>query len=64
MITVLTILTGLSMLATLGVLLAGMLDMTRTPGDSHRSNRLMQLRVTLQGVTLLLFALLLWFLRG
>ena len=57
--TILTILTGLAMLGTLGVLFAGMLGVVRGSGDPMRSNRLMRWRVVLQGVTLLLFMLLL-----
>ena len=57
--TFLTILTGIGMLATLGVMLAGMLGLARTDGNANRSNALMRWRVVLQGVTLVLFALLL-----
>jgi hypothetical protein len=57
--TFLTILVGLGMLATLGTLLAGMLGISGTAAGAARSNRLMRWRVMLQGVTLLLFALLL-----
>ncbi len=51
------------MLATVGVLFAGLFGMVRgvTPG---RSNRLMQWRVLLQGVAILLFVLLLTLLKG
>ena len=61
--TVLTILVGLCMLATLGVMLAGMLGMVRSDGNASRSNTLMRWRVVLQGVTLALFALLLLVMR-
>ena len=57
MITLLAILTGIAMLATLGTLFAGMLGLVR-PDDPVRSNRLMRWRVILQGVTLALFVLL------
>ncbi len=57
--TVLTILVGVAMLATLGVMLAGMLGMAKSDGNASRSNTLMRWRVVLQGVTLALFALLL-----
>jgi hypothetical protein len=57
MITLLAILTGLAMLATLGTLFAGMLGLVRHD-DPGRSNRLMRWRVILQGVTLVLFVLL------
>ena len=61
--TMLTILVGLCMLATLGVMLAGMLGLVRSDGNAGRSNTLMRWRVVLQGVTLALFALLLLVMR-
>ena len=64
MITLLTILVGLGMLGTLGTLLFGMVGMVRGSDDAQRSNALMRWRVTLQAVTLLLFALLLYTMRG
>jgi hypothetical protein len=64
MITFLIILTALAMLGTVGTLFAGMIGLTRTPSDPRRSNKLMQWRVLLQGVSLVLFALLLFLLRG
>ena len=64
MITFLIILVALGMLGTLGTLFAGMIGMTRGDGNPRRSNKLMQWRVILQGVTLVLFALLLLLLRG
>ena len=64
MITLLTILVGLGMLGTLGTLLFGMVGMVRGSDDAQRSNALMRWRVTLQAVTLLLFALLLYLMRG
>jgi len=59
MVTFLMVLTGLSMLATLGVMFAGMLGLVRheTQGGA-RSNHLMRMRVVLQGVTIALFMLL------
>ena len=63
MITFLTILTGLAMLGTLGTLFAGMVGMVRGSNDPMRSNALMRWRVTLQGVALGLFVLLLLLLR-
>ena len=63
MITFLTILVGLAMLATLGVLLAGVLVMAGGQGDSRRSNRLMRWRIGLQFVALVLFAILLLLVR-
>ncbi|MGX9961760.1 twin transmembrane helix small protein [Roseomonas sp. F4] len=60
MTTFLTVLVGVSMFATLGVMLAGMLGLARSEaGGGTRSNRLMRWRVTMQGVTLVLFLLLL-----
>lgn len=60
MVTFLTILVVLSMLATLGVMFAGMLGLVRSEsGGGARSNTLMRWRVILQGVTLALFLLLL-----
>jgi hypothetical protein len=53
----LTILIPIAMLATLGVLGLGVYQMIRG-GDPRRSNKLMQYRVVLQGVALLLFAIL------
>ncbi len=61
--TFLTILVVVAMLATLGTLFAGLLGLGRDPGDPMRSNRLMRWRVMLQGVTLVLFMLLLSMLR-
>lgn len=63
MITFLTVLTIVAMLATLGVLFAGMLGLVRG-GDPVRSNALMRWRVLLQGVALLLFVILLSLLRS
>jgi hypothetical protein len=53
------ILIGLAMLATLGVLFMGVINMARRGGSAGgmRSNKLMQWRVILQGLALLLFAL-------
>jgi hypothetical protein len=62
--TILTILVGLAMLGTLGVLFAGMLGLVRGGGDPRRSNALMRWRVLLQGVALLLFIILLSILRS
>ncbi len=64
MITFLTVLVVLGMLGTLGTLLFGMVGMVREDGDPRRSNALMRWRVTLQAVTLVLFALLLFLSRG
>jgi hypothetical protein len=62
--TVLEIFVGLAMLATLGVLFAGMIGMVRGTNSPQRSNQLMRWRVILQAATLLLFALLLSLLRS
>lgn len=60
MTTVLTILVALSMLATLGVMFAGMLGLVRNESaGGARSNTLMRWRVALQFVTIALFILLL-----
>jgi hypothetical protein len=64
MITLLTILVGLGMLATLATLFMGMAGMVRGSDDQRRSNTLMRWRVTIQGVTLILFALLVLLSRG
>lgn len=63
MITFLTVLVVLGMIGTLATLFAGMVGVARSGGDPKRSNRLMRLRVIFQGVTLVLFALLLLALR-
>ena len=63
MVTFLTVLVGLAMLATLGVLVAGMVGLVRGGGDPARSNALMRWRVLLQGVALLLFIVLLSLIR-
>ncbi len=46
----------LAMLAVLGTLLLGVINMARG-GNPRRSNRLMQQRVLLQGLALLLFVI-------
>jgi NADH:ubiquinone oxidoreductase subunit 6 (subunit J) len=62
--TLLAILVVLGLLGTLGVLFAGMLGLVRTDGNGERSNALMRWRVLLQGITLILFVLLLLVSRG
>jgi hypothetical protein len=62
--TFLTVMIVLLMLATLGVLIAGMVGMVRGGGDPRRSNKLMRWRVILQGAAILLFALLMSLLRS
>jgi hypothetical protein len=59
----LAILIGILMLATLGVLVAGMIGLVRE-GDPKRSNKLMQWRVILQGAAILLFVILMSLLRS
>jgi hypothetical protein len=60
---VLTVAIGILMLATLGVLIAGMIGLVRQ-GNPRRSNKLMQWRVLLQGATILLFIILMSLLRS
>lgn len=57
MTNVLTVLLMITMLAVLGVLIAGVLGVARG-GDPVRSNRLMRWRVMLQGLALFIFVLL------
>ena len=57
MTSILTVFLVLAMLAVLGVLAMGMANLIRG-GNPRRSNRLMQSRVVLQGLALLLLALL------
>jgi hypothetical protein len=64
MTTFLSILVVIAMLATLGVLIAGMVGMVRGTNDPRRSNRLMRYRVMLQAVALALFALLMTLLKS
>jgi hypothetical protein len=61
--TFLTILVVLAMLATLGVLFAGLIGMARG-SSAASSQKLMRYRVLLQGAALLLFALLMLSLKG
>ena len=61
---VLILLVVLMMLATLGVLFAGLIGLARGGGDPMRSNRLMRWRVLLQAGTLVMFMLLLHLLRS
>ena len=62
--TVLIVLVVIMMLATLGVLFAGLLGLVRGGSDPYRSNRLMRWRVLLQAGTLVLFMLLIRLLRS
>jgi hypothetical protein len=61
---VLIVLVAGMMLATLGVLLAGLLGLVRGGSDPLRSNRLMRWRVMLQAGTIVLFLLLLHVLKS
>jgi threonine/homoserine/homoserine lactone efflux protein len=61
---VLIVLVAGLMLATVGVLFAGLFGLTRKNHDPYRSNRLMRYRVLLQAGTLVLFGLLLHLLRS
>ena len=62
--TLLTVLLGVAMLGVLGVLAAGLFGLVRGGGDPARSNALMRWRVLLQGLALVLFALLMLALRN
>ncbi|HUZ71863.1 MAG TPA: twin transmembrane helix small protein [Stellaceae bacterium] len=53
---VLPVLVVIAMLAALGTLGLGIISMARG-GNPRRSNKLMQMRVILQGVAILLFAM-------
>jgi ABC-type dipeptide/oligopeptide/nickel transport system permease subunit len=61
--TALIILVAIAMLATLGVLFAGVAGFARG-NDPARSNVLMRWRVLLQFGAILLFMLLVWLARG
>ncbi|MEJ1975684.1 MAG: twin transmembrane helix small protein [Acetobacteraceae bacterium] len=62
--TVLTVMVVVLMLATVGVLFAGLIGLARGGGDPRRSNRLMRWRVLLQACTLVLFVILLSLLKN
>ena len=62
MTVLLVVLFALALAGTLGVLLTGLLGISR--GDPARSNRLMRWRIILQAAALLLFMLLLWSLKS
>ncbi|MCX8133958.1 MAG: twin transmembrane helix small protein [Roseococcus sp.] len=61
--TVLTVLVAAAMLATLGVLVAGMIGMARG-ADGGTSQKLMRYRVLFQFLALVLFGLLLMLVRN
>jgi hypothetical protein len=60
----LTVMVVLLMMATLGVLFAGLIGLARGSPDPARSNRLMRWRVILQGSAILLLLLLMSLLRS
>jgi hypothetical protein len=60
--TLLIVLVVTAMLATLAVLGFGVLQMIRG-GDPRRQNKLMQMRVVLQGLALILFMILMTIIR-
>ena len=62
--TFMMVLVGLAMLATVGVLFAGLLGMARDPGNGARSNKLMRYRIGFQFLALVLFGLLMLMARG
>jgi hypothetical protein len=62
--TILIILMVLCMVAVLGTLFAGMLNLVRPDHDPRTSNKLMRWRVMLQGAALLVFALLITLYRS
>lgn len=57
--TALTVLVILAMLATVGLLVAGLVGIVRGSPDPARSNRIMRWRVVLQGAAVLMFVALL-----
>ncbi|BBK40215.1 hypothetical protein STVA_02350 [Allostella vacuolata] len=61
--TFLTIILVLLMLATLGVLGAGVVGMVRGGNDPRRSNALMRYRVLFQMAAVLVFGLILWLMK-
>lgn len=62
--TLLTVLVGLAMLGTVGVLFAGLIGLVRGGENAQLSNTLMRWRVVLQAVALVLFLILLSLLRN
>jgi len=62
--TFLTILIIVLMIATLGVLFAGLIGLANPAHDPARSNRLMRWRIILQATVILLFMLLMGLLRS
>jgi len=65
MTTFFTFAVGIAMVATLGVLIFGLVSMARGgPGGAARSNKFMRYRVILQAAAIGLFALLMMLTRG
>lgn len=62
--TFLTVLLVLVMMATLGVLGAGVVGMIRGGNDPRRSNALMRYRVLFQMAAIGIFALILWLMKS
>ncbi|MCC6719904.1 MAG: twin transmembrane helix small protein [Acetobacteraceae bacterium] len=62
--TVMIVLVAAAMLATVGVLIAGLLGLARNPDNGARSNRLMRYRIGFQFLALVLFGLLMLLTRG
>lgn len=62
--TFLFILLAIMMVATVAVLVAGLIGVARGGGDPHRSNALMRWRVLLQAGALIVFLLLLTALKN
>lgn len=58
-VTLLTILLGIALLATLGILLVGLVGMTRPDFNTKYGNKVMRFRVASQLVCVVLFVLLL-----
>jgi hypothetical protein len=58
-----TIAIALCLLAVLGTLVMGLVQMVRG-NDPRKSNKLMQQRVLLQGIALALFAIFLFMMKG
>ena len=62
--TFMIVLIAAAMLATVGVLFAGLLGLVRNPDDGARSNRLMRYRIGFQLLALVLFGLLMLLTRA
>ena len=60
---VMTVVIGIMMVATLGIVITGMFGLARTTSP-RRSTKLMQYRVVFQAVTLVLVIFFLWLMRS